>query len=82
MRKKNGYHKITRDQIAIASGVSVGLVTFYFGTMTKLRRDIMRVALKQPIPLIIAQGLANRDIHAKKASNGLKRQAIKLITEY
>ena len=33
MAETDGYSKITRDKIAEAAGVSMGLVTRYFGTM-------------------------------------------------
>ena len=82
MAKRGGYHKITRDAIAENAGVSMGLVSRYFGTMTKLRRAIMRAAIVQEIPEIIAQGLANGDNHAKKAPEKLKAKAVTLITNY
>ncbi len=82
MAQEIGYLKITRDAIAENAGVSVGLVTRYFGTMIKLRRAIIRAAIAQGIPEIIAQGLANSDAHAKKAPNELKNEAIKLIVKY
>lgn len=82
MAKSDGYHKITRDGIAEKAGVSMGLVTRYFGTMKKLRRDIMGAAITKKIPEIIAQGIANGDSRAKKVSGELKTQAINLITNY
>lgn len=74
-----GYYNVTRDEIADAAGVSMGLVTRYFGSMKQLRRDIMRHAIKDEIPEIIAQGLANGDEHAKKAPTELKEKAAKLL---
>lgn len=40
--KRIGYEKITREEIAVQAGVSMGSVTRYFGTMKKLRRTIKR----------------------------------------
>lgn len=74
-----GYHKITRETVAEAAGVSPGLVSHYFSTMTGLRRDLMRHAVKQGILEIIAQGLAMRDDHARKASPELKQRATALL---
>jgi AcrR family transcriptional regulator len=71
----HGYDKITRDGIAGKANVSMGLVTKYFGSMIKLRRSIMRAAINQEIPVIIAQGLANGDPHARKAPAELKAKA-------
>lgn len=75
MAKDVGYHKITRDAVAEAAGVSMGLVTRYFGTMTQLRRDIVRYAIREQVPEIIAQALANGDDHARKAPEELKMRA-------
>jgi len=75
MAKTAGYNKITRDKIAEGAGVSMGLVTRYFGTMSQLKTAIMRRAVKQGILEIIAQGLANGDDHAKNAPIELKTEA-------
>ncbi len=75
MAKSAGYNKITRDKIAEGAGVSMGLVTRYFGTMSQLKTAIMRRAVKQGILEIIAQGLANGDDHAKNAPIELKTEA-------
>lgn len=77
-----GYNTMTRDAIAIHAGVSMGLVTHYFETMVQLKRAVIRAAITQEIPEIIAQGLANKDDHAKKAPEALKQQAIELIANY
>lgn len=76
---RDGYNKITRDGIAEAAGVSMGLVTKYFGTMIQLKRDVIRAAIKQEIPEIIAQGLANGDDRARKASAELKAKAATIL---
>lgn len=78
--KEQGYLKVTRDLVAGRAGVSMGLVSRYFGTMKQLRRDIMRTAVTQGSPEIIAQGLANGDAHAKKAPPELKAEAATLLT--
>ena len=77
--RDKGCHKMTRDHIAEAAGVSVGLVSKYFGTMTKLKRAIMRAAVKQEVLEIVAEGLATGDPHARKASQELKNKAIATI---
>jgi len=79
---EKGYNKITRDDVAEAAGVSMGLITHYFETMNQLKRDIMRTAIKRGIPEIVAQGLTNKDRHALKASKELKTQAANLIANY
>lgn len=77
-----GYNKVTRDDVAEAAGVSMGLITHYFTNMNQLRRDIMRTAVKRDIPEIVAQGLTNKDRHALKASKELKTKAAHLIANY
>ena len=77
--KEIGYNNITRDNVAEGAGVSMGLVTRYFGTMCKLKRQVMRYAIKNEIAEIIAQGLANGDNHAKKAPPELKAEAATLL---
>lgn len=81
MAIKDGYNNIRRNGIAETAGVSENLVTNYFNTMTQLRRDIIRVAIKKEIPEIIAQGLANGDKHARKAPPELKEKAANLIAK-
>jgi len=82
MAKTAGYNRITRDKIAEGAGVSMGLVTHYFGTMSQLRTAIMRRAVKQGILEIIAQGLANGDDHAKNAPVELKMEATALLLNH
>lgn len=79
LAKTTGYTKITRDGVAEAAGVSFGLVNKYFGTMTQLKGDVMRAAIKQKIPEIVAQGLASCDERARKAPDTLKQEAIQLL---
>lgn len=76
---EKGYHKITRDGVADAAGVSHSLVSRYFRTMGQLRTDVMRAAIKRGLLAIIAQGLVNGDERAKKAPDHLKEQAAELL---
>lgn len=78
--KAVGYHKVTRDAIADGAGVSMGLVTRYFGTMGQLKRAVMRAAITQGVAEVVAQGLANGDPQARKAPAELKAQAAAVLT--
>jgi len=71
----SGYMRVTRTAIASAGGVTEGLVTHYFGTMTALRRDLMRAAVKRRVLPIVAQGLAMGEKQALKAPEDLRREA-------
>ena len=75
----SGYTKVTATAVAEEAGVSHPMVSHYFGTMVQLRTDIMRRAVKSGNLKIIAQGLANGDIHAKKADQKVKEDALKCL---
>jgi len=77
--KTRGYNRITRDEVAKAAGVSMGLVTRYFGTMVQLRRAIIRYAIQKEIPEIVFQGIACGDDNARKAPQALKTRAAELL---
>lgn len=74
--KSHGYQNVTRDDIANRAGVSMGLVTKYYGTMNQLRRAIMRAAVVEEIGPVIAQGLVFNDPQAQKAPEHVKRKAL------
>lgn len=76
-----GCHRLTRNEIASNAGISIGLITNYFGTMKQLRRTIMRAAIKQKIPEIIAFGIVDNNVYAKKVKGELKREALELIND-
>jgi AcrR family transcriptional regulator len=58
---ETNYREVTRDQIADAAGISTSLVTHYLGTLKSMRRDIVRAALADEIPEVIAQAIACKD---------------------
>lgn len=73
--QRHGCRRMTRDQIAARAEVSPSLVSLYLGTMPKLRRLVMREAVKREIVPIVAEGLADRDPAALAASADLRRLA-------
>lgn len=76
---KHGYLQMQRDDIADEAGVSGVRVSQLFGTMTKLRRVVMRHAVKNENHEVIAQGLVARDRHAMNASEEVKKAALDSI---
>lgn len=72
----HGLNGLRRDDIALSAGVANGLVTRYFGTMTKLRRAVVRAAIHNENLPLIAQALAIRDKDAQKAPEELKKRAL------
>jgi AcrR family transcriptional regulator len=73
---KKRYDQITRDEIAAEAGCSSGLITHRYGTMVQLRRDLMRRAVKESVLLVIGQGLAAGDAHARRAPEDVKQKAL------
>lgn len=82
LARRDGYNKITRDNIAKQAGMANGTVTLYFKTMTQLRRALMRAAIAGEVLEIIAQGLAHNDPHATKAPIELQRKAIDSLIQF
>lgn len=80
LAQDRGYHKLTRDGVAVEAGVSFGLVTRYFGSIDTLKQKVMRVAVEQDILEIIAAGLAVGDPIARSAPGELKVKAAQLIS--
>ena len=76
-----GYAKISREQIAEAAGCSTGLVSRYFGTMTNLRRTLMRKAIERRIVKVVAQGLADGNPLARKAPDDLRSEAVQHLAK-
>lgn len=71
----DGWRSLTRESIALAAGVSPGLVSARLGTMEQLRRSVMRAAVTQRCVAVVAQGLAMRDKQALKADAELRALA-------
>lgn len=76
---KTHYSRITRDGIAERAKCSTGLITKYFTTMPQLKRAVMRAAVKQGFVPVIAQGIADRDRHALKATGKVRKEALALL---
>lgn len=78
---KIGYSKLTQTAIAEKAGVPSSLLPYYFGTMTQLRRDLMREAIRVECLPVIAQGLSCRDRHALRAPLELRHRSLQFIAE-
>lgn len=76
---RDGFANISLLAIANEAEVSRGLVTHYLGTLTDIKRTVMRAAIAQRNAEIVMQGLAVGDIHAKKADDTLKAEAAILM---
>lgn len=75
-----GYQWITRDDVAKVAGVSNATVSNAFGTMRDLKRAVLREAVARPIPVIVAQGLADQHQIALDAPPLVKEQALATLS--
>lgn len=76
LAKTKGYRNITRGDIAIRANISPALVTYYFTSIEALRVAILKLAIKQSVLEIIAQGLVNEDPLVIQAPKDLKYRAV------
>lgn len=73
---ERGYRRVTRSDVAARAGVATGSVNNAYGTMEKLRDEIMRVAVERGLAVIVGQGLADSHPSARAAPQGLKDSAL------
>ncbi len=76
---RSGFNKFTLREVAEEAQVTVKLPGHYFGTMTNLRRKVMREAVRGRVLPVIAQGIALRDRHALKAPAELRQAALESL---
>ncbi len=75
--ERDGFGNIVRQQVAIHAGVSNGKVSNAYGTMGKLKRAVMRHAIKNNNITIIMAGLAVSDPTALKMTEEDKQEIYK-----
>lgn len=78
LAKRVGLANITRDNVAKEAKVSTGLVSKY-GDMTKLRAEVVRVAVAEEILPIVAQALSANHPGVRRAPPALKTAALKSL---
>jgi len=77
--KANGYQTVKRDDVAKSANVSPGLISHYFENTEQLRICILKTAILNGVPEIVAQGLACGDPIAIQAPRELKDKALQFI---
>lgn len=75
------YTRITRDEIAAEAGVVGSVIHHQFGTMAKLRREIMRAAVAEERLAVICQGIATGDRQALEAPAELRLRALQSLVD-
>jgi len=79
LAKRVGFRKLTRDGVAAAAKVSTGLVSTHFGGVEALRDEVMRVAVRDEILPIVADGIANGNRIARRAPAPLRQRALQSL---
>jgi hypothetical protein len=78
-RQPGGWNSITRAAVSHEAKCSEGIVSFHFGSMQGLRKEVMKTAIKFEFFDVIGQGIASGDRYALATSARIKAQAIKLF---
>lgn len=73
------YKTITREQLATAVGCAEGLINYRFGTMDRLRSELMHWAVRHHELSVIAQGLTHGCKIARRAPWNVLADARELI---
>ncbi len=76
-----GYVNITQECIADSAGLSASAIHYHFGTMDRLRCELMQYAVRVGNAVVVAQGLVARDKYAMRADDQLKKEAMDAILE-
>lgn len=79
LAERKGFLQVTREGVAKEAKVSTGLVSTYFGSMDKLRDEIMRVAVRDEIMAIIAAGVLSKNRVAQRAPDDLRKRAVESL---
>lgn len=74
-----GYRETTRKDIADAARCSEALVSSYFGTMTQMRRAIIRRAIDIEDLAILAQAITAKDAHVAKIPEALRIASLEAL---
>lgn len=74
------FQTVLRRDIAQEAGCATGLISYHFGTMAKLRREVIRHAVTVGNVAVISQGLGAGDMYAKDAPPQLKAEAVEYLS--
>lgn len=74
-----GWRTLTHAEVALAAGVSPGLVVARLGTKTEMLRSVMRAAVREGVVAVVAEGLAVGDKQAMRADADLRERAAQWV---
>lgn len=86
--RRSGWESMTRDVVAEEASCGVGTVNNMYGTMTQLRRSVMRRVVdlivagdhEDDLLIIVAKGMAGAYVEALKAPSEVKQLAFELMS--
>lgn len=81
LAEREGWSNLTRDGIATLAGCHNATVSFTLGTMTELKRSVMRHAVMRRSLAVVAEGLSRGDKTARKAPQDLKDEVAAWLAE-
>lgn len=79
--RRHGYSNFRMHHVSTEAGCSNALVVIYWKTMEQIRRDVMRVAIRERHLDIIATGIALKDPRCRKLPAELHQAAIDSLTK-
>lgn len=77
--KKHGYNNFRLTHVAEIAECSTALVMIYYKTMTQVRRDVMRAAIRGEVLPVIAVGIALKDPQCRKITPELRARALETV---
>lgn len=76
LAKRNKTYWLTRETLAAYAHVAPATVTYHLGTVDKMRKLIMREAVKRKVAEVVALGLAGGDSIARRAPADVRQAAL------
>ena len=77
---EKGYASITRDGLAEIIGVSQGIITYYFNPFTKLKYELLKLAVERNELPILMQAIGNGELKATALSPQVRKQLSKMLS--
>lgn len=82
LSKSKGYTTITGEQLAAFAGVARSLINFYFGGMKKLKKELVKMAIRDEILPILSQALSHNDPSIKTINSRLRRKVVEYLNTH
>ncbi len=80
LAKKHGLRKFSREQVAKVSKMAEATISFHFGNMDALRREVVRKAITDEVLPILADARADRN--SSELYTGMPAELKKRVANY